>query len=106
MGVDVEEVLQEISALMQMSAPVRIEIAEVAVKWAGVLRSKEVLIIKTKLLYQLKQPWFAYLNYTHRENCILLNSVQEFTERKAWLRLTFFLCLNDQLISLHSVVTC
>ena len=31
-------------------------------------------------------------NNTHRENCVLLNSVQEFIEGEAWLLLTFLLC--------------
>ena len=39
-------------------------------------------------------------NYTHRENCLLLNSVQEFIEIEAWLFLTFFLCLQNQLVSI------
>ena len=44
-------------------------------------------------------------NVTHWENCVLLNSVQEFIEIEAWLHRTFFLCLNNQSISLHSIVT-
>ena len=44
-------------------------------------------------------------NVTHWENCVLLNSGQEFIEIEAWLLLTFFLCLNNQSISLHSIVT-
>ena len=31
-----------------------------------------------------------WLNDTHRENFVLLNSVQEFIEIQAWLLLTFF----------------
>ena len=42
---------------------------------------------------------------THRKNYILLNSVQEFIEIEAWLLLTFFLCLYNQFISIHSIVT-
>ena len=42
---------------------------------------------------------------THRENYILLNSVQEFIEIEARLLLTFSLCLHDQFISIHSIVT-
>ena len=44
-------------------------------------------------------------NDTHRENCVLLNSVQEFIEIEAWLLLIFFLCLHNQLISIHSTFT-
>ena len=29
------------------------------------------------------------------KKCVLLNSVQEFIEREAWLLLTFFLCLHN-----------
>ena len=36
-----------------------------------------------------------WLNNTHRENFVLLNSVQEFIEIQAWLLLTFFLCLYN-----------
>ena len=46
-----------------------------------------------------------WLNDTHRENFGLLNSVQEFTEIQAWLLLTFFLCLHNQLISVYYIVT-
>ena len=46
-----------------------------------------------------------WLNNTHRENFVLLNSVQEFIEIQAWLLLTFFLCLHNQLISVYYIVT-
>ena len=46
-----------------------------------------------------------WLNNTHRENFVLLNSVQEFIEIQAWLLLTFFLCLHNQLISIYYIVT-
>ena len=39
------------------------------------------------------------------KNRVLLNSVQEFTEIEALLLLTFFVCLRDQLSSVHSIVT-
>ena len=39
------------------------------------------------------------------ENFVLLNSVQEFIEIQAWLLLTFFLCLQNQLISVYYIVT-
>ena len=34
-----------------------------------------------------------------------LNSVQELFEIEAWLLPTFFICLHNQLISIHSIVT-
>ena len=37
-------------------------------------------------------------------NCVLLNSVQIFIEMQAWLFLTFFLCLRDQLSSFNSII--
>ena len=46
-----------------------------------------------------------WLNNTPRENFVLLNSVQEFIEIQAWLLLTFFLCLHNQLISIYYIVT-
>ena len=46
-----------------------------------------------------------WLNNTHRENFVSLNSVQEFIEIQAWLLLTFFLCLHNQLISIYYTVT-
>ena len=46
--------------------------------------------------------WF---NNTHRENFVLLKSVQEFIEIQAWLLLSFFLSLHNQLISVYYIVT-
>ena len=46
-----------------------------------------------------------WLNNTHRENFVLLNSVQKFIEIQAWLLLTFVLCLHNQLISIYYIVT-
>ena len=43
-------------------------------------------------------------NDTHREICVLLNSVEDFIEIKDWPLLTFFLFLHNQLFSLHSIV--
>ena len=44
------------------------------------------------------------INYAiRRENCVSLNLVQEFIEIEAWLLLTFFLCLDNQSISVHSI---
>ena len=45
------------------------------------------------------------LNDTHRVNCVSLNSVQGLIEIEAWLLLTFFLCLHNQLTSIDSNVT-
>ena len=42
-----------------------------------------------------------WLNNTHRENFVLLNSVQEFIERQTRLLLTIFVCLHNQLISVY-----
>ena len=53
----------------------------------------------------LSKTNFLHLNNTHRENCVSLNSVQEFIEIGIWLLLTLFLCLHNQLISIHSIVT-
>ena len=41
---------------------------------------------------------------TQRENYVLLNSAQEFIKTEACLLLTFFKCLCNQVISLHSLV--
>ena len=38
------------------------------------------------------------------KNCVLLNSIQEFIEIQCWLLLTFFICLYDQLSSIHSIL--
>ena len=46
-----------------------------------------------------------WLNDAHRENIVLLISVQEFIEIQAWLLLTFFLCLHNQLIFVYYIVT-
>ena len=37
--------------------------------------------------------------------CVLLSSVQEFIEIGAWLLLTFFIWLHNQLSSIHFIVT-
>ena len=42
---------------------------------------------------------YFFFNNTYRENCVLLNSVPEFTEIEAWLLLTLFLCLLYQSIN-------
>ena len=51
------------------------------------------------LLYFYKKN--CGFNDTHKENCVLLTSVQEFFERDTWLFLIFFLCLHNQLITVH-----
>ena len=47
----------------------------------------------------------SIFNNTHRENCVLLNSVQKFIEIEVWLLLAFSLCLHNQLASTHSITT-
>ena len=42
---------------------------------------------------------------THRENCALFKSGQEFIEIEAWLLLRFSLCLCNQLINIRSITT-
>ena len=42
--------------------------------------------------------FFQFFNDTRRENCALLNLVQEIIEVEAWLFVTFLLCLHNQLI--------
>ena len=44
-------------------------------------------------------------NNTHCENRVSLISAQEFIEIEAWVLLTFFPCLHNQLMSIHSIVT-
>ena len=46
------------------------------------------------------------MNDTHMENCVLLNSIQRYIEIDDSLLLTFFICLHDQLISIHSIFIC
>ena len=40
-----------------------------------------------------------------QKNFVLINSVQEFIETKAWLLLTFFICSHNQILSIHYSVT-
>ena len=56
-----------------------------------------------KTLHRLLQTFARNLNDTHRENCVLLNSIQEFIEIETRLLLTFVLCLHNQLVSIHSI---
>ena len=64
------------------------------------MRYLYLLILRVSLSY-LKDcvenyiPNEIHINDTHRENCALLNSVQEFIEKDAWLLLTFFPCLHN-----------
>ena len=56
-----------------------------------------------KLIQNAGTDWTGLkitINDTHREDCILLNSIQEFIETKAWVLLTFLLSLHNQLISI------
>ena len=56
-----------------------------------------------KFLSWLFGPVEKRLNDFHKQNCVLLNSVQEFIETEAWLLLTFFQCLRNQIISINSI---
>ena len=47
----------------------------------------------------------CYLLKRARKSCVLPNSVQEFIEIEAWLLFTFFICLHNQLSSIHSIFT-
>ena len=58
--------------------------------------------LATCLQDKLAQVYFGF-NDIHKENCVLLNSVQESTEIEAWLLLIFFPCLHNQLIAIHSI---
>ena len=51
--------------------------------------------------------WPAYnsVNDTHMEKLCLLKSMQKFIEIKVWLLLTFFICLHNQLSSVHPIDT-
>ena len=49
------------------------------------------------------KEYLEWLNDTGKT--ALLNSVQEFIEIQAWLFMTFFLCLHNQLISICYIVT-
>ena len=40
----------------------------------------------------------VYLPIHTRKICVLLNLIQKFIEIDAWLRLTFFICLQNELI--------
>ena len=60
-------------------------------------------------LFQMKQlPLMTEihvgLTILTEKSCVLLNSVREFIELEAWLLLTFFICLYNQLSSIHSIV--
>ena len=47
----------------------------------------------------------SFLTILTGKNCILLDSLQEFTETEAWTPLTFLLLSRNELISMHSAVT-
>ena len=50
---------------------------------------------------------YGVLRILTRKSCDLLNSVQDFTDRKAWVLLTFFICLQGQyvyiIMFIHSI---
>ena len=51
----------------------------------------------------LSKNWF--LTTLTGKKCVLLSSLQELIKTEAWLFLTFFICSNNHLSSLHSIVT-
>ena len=55
-------------------------------------------------IVEKKELYDSLLMLTGR-NFVLLNSVQGFIEIEAWLLLTFFIYLYNQLSSVHSIVT-
>ena len=59
---------------------------------------------QSKDLKNVNSDKLICINDTYRET-VLLNSVQEFAEIEAWLFLTFFLSLHNQVISIHSIAT-
>ena len=54
--------------------------------------------------YYLFHPIHRCITILTRKNCSI-QLVQEFIEIEAWLLLAFFICLHNQLISTHSIVT-
>ena len=61
--------------------------------------------VKIKAIFTTNFSLLVTLNDTHRENCVSLDSVQQFIKVEAWQLLTFFLCLHNQLVSIYSIVT-
>ena len=45
-----------------------------------------------------------FLTMSHGRTCALLHLVQKFIKIQGWLRLTFFICLHNQLSSFNSVI--
>ena len=56
--------------------------------------------LRTPRKFLYSKEYLHWLNDTGK-TFVLLNSVQEFIEIQAWLLLTFFLCLHNQLISVY-----
>ena len=50
-------------------------------------------------------PAYNSLSDTHMGKLCLLKSMQKFIEIKVWLLLTFFICLHNQLSSIHPIDT-
>ena len=57
------------------------------------------------LLKSSKAFSISLLTILTGKNRVFLNSLQESIEREAWLLLTFFTCLHNQLSSKHYIVT-
>ena len=55
-----------------------------------------VSVLRQEALIYLQQTPFLFSTILTRENCVLLNSVQEFIEKEAWLPLVFCLCLYKE----------
>ena len=55
-----------------------------------------VSVLRQEALIYLQQTPFLFSTILTRENCVLLNSLQEFIEKEACLPLVFFLCLYKE----------
>ena len=71
---------------------------------AGILYRVEA-VSKLNIVHDkaVVRPFLTILTW---KNCVVLTSVQAFIEIEVWLLLTFSICLSNQLISIHSIVTC
>ena len=76
---------------------------EPAGEWA--ITMCPVSICCYSFLYRTSLIEHLTLTLLKGKNSVLLNSVQEFIEIEAKLRLTYFICLNNKLICTCSIVT-
>ena len=72
--------------------------------WANSLTSVTPAPPPSPRLRPFQREW-KFINNTHRENCVLINSVQEFIEIEPWLLLTFILWLRNQLICIYILLS-